>query len=342
MEFDALPENVGKAFAIRGFSQMGKTHLSHMLNGVDRTYVADTHSTNSTIETCMKLGNTKYRRIRTWADLMAYARAFATEVEPPATFVLDSGSDMVTMAQKNYEFEYGKKPFEYSWAVVWSYIYDFLSTVISRGGDIVLTIMLREIRDPKTNLRIPGEYEPKQWKDLKYQLSAGFTLMRGLNLGGTQWFPYWRFIRIDGSRYVGIDAQKPLLVGEFARPNIMRQLNTEYFGTARTALNEFYANLYESVLPRDKRFCADISTLLGSDLLSPAKFKEFEEKHLLGNQYREDGTMLNRQPAVSEHAGSDGFGLGVQDADSTAVIKSIVKEHEDKKVQTQPEEEIIL
>lgn len=267
MDFDELPEEEGLTIAIRGHSKFGKTHMANMIDGPELTVVADTHATNSTVETLRKLGNHKFRRISDWTELLRFTDDFITEYKPPAAFVLDSGSDLVDMAQNYYKKNSGVQAFKFAWAEVWGYIRDWMSELTTRGYDLILTSRMKRVyiaSGDDDSGAWNGEWEPKEWKDLDYQLSIGIWLDRGMEIGGRVYFDYRIFPKVSTAnglvmgRWTRLGETKQYITGVFTRENILEQVKTPWYGTIRDILNEYWLQLRESELPIDKKFVADI------------------------------------------------------------------------------------
>lgn len=267
MEFAPLPDDdkMGMALAIRGLSKHGKTYAANALNGSTATVFADTHRTNSTIETMKIVGNPKLRRIRTFDELNSMASEFAREFKPSSSFVMDSGSDLVNLAQLKYKEDHNKPAYMFEWATVWGYIKDFMETITHSGNDLIFTIMMKRSRNSKGDV-IVGSYEPAEWKDLEYHSTAVFRLQRGIRLADKLWFPYRIFIMVDNNRYAYIGESKPMIVGAFARQNVRDQLQLKYHGTVKDCLNEYWALLKDSQYNNDRRFVSDIEKLLDAEL----------------------------------------------------------------------------
>jgi hypothetical protein len=291
MDFDELPKEEGLCLAIRGHSKHGKTHMANMVCGVERTVVADTHATNSTIETLRKIGQVKFRRVADWSALLRMTDDFVREYEPPAAFILDSGSDMVDMAQNWFKEKTGKQPFQFAWSEVWGYIRNWMNSLTRPGYDLILTSRMKRVYSESTEGggggTWTGDWEPAEWKDLDYQLSAGIYLQRGMTIGGRLYFDYRIFPAVmtkDNlvmSRWARLGECKPYIVGPFNRDNILRQIQTPWFGSMRDILNEYWLLLKDSPLPVEKKFVADIEMVMKSNKLELSK--DWEEP--VGERY---------------------------------------------------------
>lgn len=267
MDFDSMPKEEGLCIAIRGHSKFGKTHMSNMIDGPENTVVADTHATNSTIETLRKIGNSKFRRVGDWSALLRMTDEFIRDYDPPAAFVLDSGSDLVDMAQNFYKENFGVQAYKFAWAEVWGYIRSWMADLTTRGYDLILTSHMKRVyiasgEDDSGSWN--GEWEPKEWKDLDYQLSVGIWLERGIEIGGKTYFDYRIFPKVSTAtglimgRWTRLGETKQYITGVFTRDNILEQIKTPWYGTIRDILNEYWLQLKDSDLPSDKKFVRDI------------------------------------------------------------------------------------
>jgi hypothetical protein len=272
MDFDEMPQEEGLCVAIRGHSKHGKTHMANLVAGVERTVVADTHAANSTIETLRKIGQHKFRRVRDFDGLIRMTDDFIRDYDPPMAFVLDSGSDLVDMAQNKYKDTTGVQAFTFAWAEVWGYIRDWMNSITRAGYDLVLTSMMKRTyeqvagSDGQTSGQWTGGWEPKEWKDLDYQLSVGIWLERGIRYDGKLLFDYRIFPAVktkDGlvmSRWARLGECKPYIVGPFIRESIKEQIQRPWHGTLRDILNEYWLQLRQSELKSDIKFVKDIET----------------------------------------------------------------------------------
>ena len=267
MKFDVMPDEEGLCIAIRGHSKFGKTHMANMVAGVDNSVIADTHATNSTIETLRKIGQTKFRKVGEWGELLKMTDDFIREYNPPMAFIFDSGSDMVDMAQLFYKEKYGKQAGSFQWAEVWGYIRNWMNTITSRGFDLILTSSMKRVytsSDDDSFGSWTGEWEPKEWKDLDYQLSVGIWLERGMRLHGKVWFDYRIFPAVktkDGltmSRWARLGECKQYITGPFTRESIKEQVRLPWYGTKIDILNEYWLQLKDSDQPNDQIFVRDI------------------------------------------------------------------------------------
>jgi hypothetical protein len=236
--FDEFPETIPITLVLRGQSGFGKTYLANILNGKERTYFADTHPTNSTIETLKIIKNPNFKKTPTWGDLVQFTNSIIQLRQPPGTIVLDTASFMNNMGMAHYKKEHGKQVFEFAWGEVWGYFRNWMSSVTDHGFDLVLTIQMAQRRDAEGSI-IEGEFRAHEWKSLIYESSATIELCDGLEINGKRYFEGNRFIKIIKTRFQDIGHMKPYIVGEPTKENVLSQLKERWEGDESQLLEEF-------------------------------------------------------------------------------------------------------
>lgn len=277
--------DLGQLVTIGGLTGMGKTYWANYWNDPDLTFFIDTHGTFSTIETLHRLGQNKVWRATEWGLVLEYTKRFLKFMKKSGkkgTLVLDSGSEMVTMAQNYVMARDGLKGvMNEKWGRVWKVIMEFLGMVVEAGHDLILTLQLKRTYDEKLDandnrvLIWNGEWEAKQWKDLPYQVTISIQLESGIYIADRkkEFLPEYGFAKLVKSRYVRKSKTKPYIVGPVSKASVMPQVQTEYNGNYRDIVYESYLLTKEN---GDDAFAGALSSIYG---LPP---KGYDPKSVLG------------------------------------------------------------
>lgn len=262
--FDQLPDNIPITLVIRGQSGFGKTFLSNVINGKDRTYFADTHATNSTVETLQLIGNKNFKKTPTWDDVVVFTNSIIKHKDPPGTIVLDTGSYMNNMGMMKYKADHGTQPYKYTWQHVWKYFRDWMASVINAGFDLVITVQMTQKRDGEGTI-IEGSWKPHEWKSLLYETTATIELVKGLEIGEKIYLEDYKFIKIIKTRFMDVGHMKPYIVGEPTKENILSQLKEKWEGDDLSLLREFQmdvASKGDNATLREKKFLREIEKVI--------------------------------------------------------------------------------
>lgn len=269
MDFFKPKVQPGWLITLAGLTGAGKTHVSNFFSGSPSfTFFIDSHGTFSTIETLTLLGQQQVWRATEWTDLMVATKDFIRiNKGRKATLVLDTGSELVTMAQNYIMIRDNKKGIiNYGWGEVWKEIMAFLKMVTEAGHDLVLTLQLKRVYDEFMDEKSQkvaiwtGDYEAKQWKDLPYQCTCQIQLEHGITAPGKKEVILRNrvFTRLIKSRYSPVQTTKPFIVGPITRANIAPQL-LPYSGTWQDCCWELM-----QAQATDKEFCRELGKLAGS------------------------------------------------------------------------------
>jgi hypothetical protein len=147
----------------------------------------------------------RLKRVRSWGDVRAASEIILANVKPPATIVVDSASDLQSMAEEAWLSETGQAAV---WPKVnWGQIFDRLDTFIDfwreRGYNLVLTERVKPEYDAKTET-YTGLLAPERYKKLPYRADIVLEIQWGLTIEGreitrrpvarvhkTLWHPLW-------------------------------------------------------------------------------------------------------------------------------------------------------
>jgi hypothetical protein len=166
IEWDEIPKNPGQLpFVVlaEGLQGVGKTHFS--MTFPEPIFILDTEN-RADVVAAKFAGNKKvYRKkITTFNDLrLTLVQRIFSEHEG-GTIVIDSGSDLQTMAELEYleEAKMEKIYPTYIWARVWEKIDNMLKTIRDRGFYCVITGRLRD--EYTDDGKRTGDYVLEGWK----------------------------------------------------------------------------------------------------------------------------------------------------------------------------------
>lgn len=179
IEWDEIPKNPGQLpFVVlaEGLQGVGKTHFS--MTFPEPIFILDTEN-RADVVAAKFAGNKKvYRKkITTFNDLrLTLVQRIFSEHEG-GTIVIDSGSDLQTMAELEYleEAKMEKIYPTYIWARVWEKIDNMLKTIRDRGFYCVITGRLRD--EYTDDGKRTGDYVLEGYKKLPYRVDLHLRLL---------------------------------------------------------------------------------------------------------------------------------------------------------------------
>lgn len=232
--YDGLPEEEQREpifFAIIGDQGMGKTHAA---NTFPNPVLADTEGRAHIV--MRKFGHKKRKMIATFDDLRQMV-SHALDTEPEgSTIVLDSGSDLRSLAEIEYLQETGKEKVypEVCWAQVDVKPKNLLKALRAYGWNCVIT---QRTKDVYKNGEQTGEKEAEGWKRIPFLCDVTVWLQTGLEYNGKLYGPDLTIAKVIDNKWHPKGTGKPYLIN-VSYDGIFEELKPEWTGTIEDIIKE--------------------------------------------------------------------------------------------------------
>lgn len=237
--WDHFPETEVLVCEVFGPEGSGKTHFATTW---PNPVFADTEGRAHLV--LRKRGITRWKKIATWDDLRRVSQAAVEAVPAPATFVVDSGSDLQSMAEEAWLQESGKE--NVYPRVLWGQIFEKLDAFIlfwrEVGWNLVITERMKPEFDP--TIRTPtgqegaytGRLIPDRYKKVPYKADVVLELVPGLVING-EVISRRTVARVLKTPWTAPWETKPYLI-DVSYEGMMRELTKPWRGTMDDIIRE--------------------------------------------------------------------------------------------------------
>lgn len=212
--FDAVPDKENIVVSVIGDGGLGKTHFA---NTFPQPVISDTESRAHIVARKFEKNKNYIKKTATNKQIKQTIEMIATKVCPdPAerhnyTWVMDSGSDWLQMAETEYLAE-AKKDKVYPlilWAQVYEKIDQIFNVVRKLGVNAVIT---QQLKEKYVGEKGTGEFIPAGYKKFPYRVDISLYLQKGIQYKGDTYYEDFVVAKVLKDCWHSPEKRKPYLL----------------------------------------------------------------------------------------------------------------------------------